>query len=85
MADKKLKLSKKQKDVIRRMREGHFIWENLVTPGAKWGLWNGFGGHWGNIHGKVVSGVLPLLTASRYNLAVKKYELNELGKTIELD
>ena len=81
----KIKLSKKQKDLILALRAGAFLYENKVTPAAKWCLGTDFKmQEWGNVHGANVKKVLPLLSKERYNTAVDKYVLNDEGKSIEL-
>ncbi len=89
MTDNTVKLTKKQKAVIKTLREDDWcsLCENLVTPSAKWSLARGALVDWGSVHGGVINVLLKhkLIEASeKVNFAVRKYTLTELGKTIEL-
>jgi hypothetical protein len=89
----KVKLNKKQSEILIRMKtNGDFIFENTVTPGARWCIGKTWG-NWGNVHGSVVSGIKPFLLSEIVNTGVYRYSLNtagielpisELGKSIEL-
>lgn len=79
-----VKLSKEQKKVIKLMREGYYIFENVITPGAKWSIGKDFEGKWGNIHGTVVNGLGDLIVGQKINMAVKMYSLSTKGQIIEL-
>lgn len=76
---KEIKLSKKQKEVIRRMKvDGDFIWENVITPGAKWCIGKRFD-KWGNVNGRVMNGIMHLLAKEKINISVYRYSLNQEG------
>lgn len=80
-----MKLTPKQKEVITLLREGHFLYENKITPGARFCITPTEGGYrWGNVNGNVIMKIMPLLTESTPHTGVREHKLNELGKTIEL-
>lgn len=85
---KKIKLTPKQKEVIIKMRDGFFIFKNLVTPMAAYDLSKDCAMDWGSVHGQIVSGLwkhgLIEDADDKVNFAVTKYRLTELGKSIEL-
>lgn len=77
---KEIKLSKRQLDLIRKMKDGNFLFENCVTPGAKWLIGKDFSlGRWGNVHGVVVNGIMHLIASEKVNFSVRKYSLNQQG------
>jgi sulfur relay (sulfurtransferase) DsrC/TusE family protein len=83
--EKKIVLSEKQKDVIRLMREGYFLYENRVTPGARWSLSkykNSY--NWGSVNGNVIAKINHLIEGRREHTACFVYELTERGKNIKL-
>jgi len=61
-----MKLSEKQKAVIIKLRSGLFLFENVVTPGAKWCIGNTFG-KWGNVHGRPLICFLPVAFAMAFS------------------
>lgn len=83
--DAKIKLTDKQKEVIKLMREGYFLYKNNVTSGAMWSLGKYEGNYrWGNINGNVILKISGLLTPKKKDIAVTQYHLTLLGKTIKL-
>lgn len=80
-----MKLTKKQKEVIIKLRNGNFLFENVITPGAKWCIGKDYS-QWGNVHGAVVAGLAEseLLYFKWENAAVKRYSLTGSGQTLIL-
>ncbi len=80
-----MKLSDKHKGVIKAMRKGAYLFENTVTSSARFCLGATFN-RWGNIDGRAVISLIntEFLIRKRENIAINRYELTELGKTIEL-
>lgn len=83
-----MKLSEKQKAVIKWLQYGYFLYENKVTPGAKWSLGKFEGNYrWGSVNGTVVNklndyGLISPLPKKTF--AVQQWAITELGKTIDL-
>lgn len=84
METRELRMTDKQKEVIGLLRLGYYLFENTVTPNAKWSLTKHGNYEWGSINGHIVNGILKLLKAEKINIAIRRYFLNELGETIEL-
>ncbi len=81
------KITTAGKEVILRIREGYFLYENRVTPGARWSLGKNKGNYrWGSVNGNIIDKLLKLelLTGQIEHTACYIYTLTELGKTIEL-
>lgn len=83
MMGNKIKLTYNQKKVLWLMSRGAFIFENTVTPGAKWYIGNDSNYKWGNIHGKVIKPLLSFMDKKIINIAVNKYCLNDEGKRLD--
>lgn len=77
--DKKIVLTKKQKEVIKMMRNGcvlrKSVWDNAILTDEKGFTFRvGISIRYSLVSKKLIEGVMPLGT----------YSLTELGKTIEL-
>lgn len=80
-----LKLSDKQKEVIQRLRESYFLYENRVTPGARWSLGKFEKQYrWGSVNGNVIDKIKNLIEEKTLHFGVSVWTLNELGKTIKI-
>lgn len=81
-----MKLSIIQKETIKLMREGNFIFENLITRGARCAIGKEVNGNWGNIHSSIMNQLLNhgLIMGNKLNIAIRVYQLTTIGKTIEL-
>lgn len=78
-------LSTKQKEVITKLRSGYFLYENVVTPGARWCLVKSEQSYnWGNVNGNVIYKIMHLLKGERLHLGCFEYKLTELGNEIKL-
>lgn len=79
------RLSKKQKEVMRKMQSGYFLYENRITPGARWSLSKIKGNYqWGNVNGNTIASLMHLLQGRREHIGCFVYELTELGKIVDL-
>lgn len=83
----KIKLTPKQKEVVRKLRDGYSLFENTITPGAKWQISKNttWSSNWGNVHGVVINGLSGLIQGQRINTGVFRYQLTELGRKINID
>lgn len=82
-----MKLTDKHKKAINRMREGDYIFENVITGGARCCIGKAPNGNWGNIHASVLNHLSEhkIVEHSKWvNAAIKIHSLTELGKTITL-
>lgn len=82
-----VKLSDNQKEVIKLMRKCYFLYENRITPGARWSLGKFKDRYqWGNVNGNVINKLVKanLIEGTRYNTACWAYSLTTLGKTIQI-